>query len=65
MVVNALTSPGMVAASLACLQPGGRFVEIGKRGIWSQAAVAASRPDVRCRPMISRMRARQGADRTL
>jgi len=47
VVVNALTSPGMVAASLACLQAGGRFVEIGKRGIWSQAAVAAARPDVR------------------
>ena len=47
VVVNALTSPGMVAASLACLRPGGRFVEIGKRGIWSQAAVAAARLDVR------------------
>ena len=47
MVVNALTSPGMVAASVACLRPGGSFVEIGKRGIWSQAAVAAARPDVR------------------
>ena len=46
MLLNSLTSPGMVAASLAALAPGGRFVEIGKRGIWTAAAVAASRPDV-------------------
>lgn len=46
MVLNALTSPGMVAASLSALRRGGRFVEIAKRGIWSAAAVAASRPDV-------------------
>ena len=48
MVLNSLTSPGMVAASLACLRTGGRFVEIGKRSIWGHAAVAAARPDVRC-----------------
>ena len=51
MVVNALTSPGMIAASLACLRPGGCFVEIGKRGIWGPAAIAAARPDVRYRLM--------------
>lgn len=30
----------MVAAALACLAPGGDFVEIGKRDIWSTARVA-------------------------
>jgi NADPH:quinone reductase-like Zn-dependent oxidoreductase len=46
VVLNSLTSPGMVAASLAALLPGGRLVEIGKRDIWSPAAAAAERPDV-------------------
>ena len=46
VVLNALTSPGMVAASLALLRRGGRLVEIGKRDVWSGAAVAAARPDV-------------------
>jgi NADPH:quinone reductase-like Zn-dependent oxidoreductase len=46
VVLNSLTSPGMVGGSLAVLRQGGRFVEIGKRDIWSPAAVAAERPDV-------------------
>lgn len=46
MVLSALTSPGMVAASATLLRRGGRFVEIGKRDIWSHAALAACRPDV-------------------
>lgn len=45
-VVNSLTSPGMVAASLATLQLGGQFVEIGKREIWSAERVAQERSDV-------------------
>lgn len=45
-VLNSLTSPGMTAASLAVLRPGGRFLEIGKRGIHSAAAAARERPDV-------------------
>ncbi|DBA84018.1 TPA: hypothetical protein ACH3X1_006502 [Trebouxia sp. C0004] len=45
-VLNSLTSPGMLAASLATLQTGGQFVEIGKRDIWSAARVAQDRPDV-------------------
>ena len=44
-VLNSLTSPGMVAASLATLEPSGQFVEIGKRDIWSVARVAQERPD--------------------
>ena len=40
VVLNSLTSSGMVAGSLAALGPGGRFVEISKRDIWSAARVA-------------------------
>jgi hypothetical protein len=36
----------MVAASLACLARGGRFVEVGKRDIWSPQRVAQERPDL-------------------
>ena len=32
--------------SLAALAPGGRFLEIGKREIWTHEQVAAARPDV-------------------
>jgi acyl transferase domain-containing protein/acyl carrier protein len=46
VVLNTLTSPGFVAASIASLQLGGRFVEISKRDIWSPARVAQERPDV-------------------
>ena len=41
--LNSLTSSGMVAGSLAALRPGGRFVEISKRDIWSAARVAQGR----------------------
>jgi NADPH:quinone reductase-like Zn-dependent oxidoreductase len=37
VVLNSLTSSGMVAASVALLNKGGRFVEISKRDIWSTA----------------------------
>ena len=40
VVLNSLTSAGMVAGSLAALGLGGRFVEISKRDIWSAARVA-------------------------
>ena len=40
VVLNSLTSTGMVAGSLATLGMGGRFVEISKRDIWSAARVA-------------------------
>ena len=40
VALNTLTSPGMVAATLATLRRGGRFVEISKRDIWSAARVA-------------------------
>ena len=40
VVLNSLTSSGMVAGSLAALSCGGRMVEISKRDIWSTARVA-------------------------
>jgi NADPH:quinone reductase-like Zn-dependent oxidoreductase len=46
VVLNSLTSPGMVGGALALLRRGGRLVEIGKRDVWSGAAVGAQRPDV-------------------
>jgi len=46
IVLNSLTSSGMVAGSLAALRRGGRFVEISKRDIWSPARLAQERPDV-------------------
>ena len=45
VVINSLTSPGMLAASLALLRKGGRLVEISKRDIWSQGRVTLERPD--------------------
>ncbi len=35
-----------MAASLATVSMGGRFVEIGKRDIWSPQRVAQERPDL-------------------
>lgn len=42
-VINSLTSPGMIAASLAALNHSGCFLEVGKRGIWSADRVAQVR----------------------
>ncbi len=46
IVLNSLTGPA-IARGFEALAPGGRFVEIGKRGIWSEAEAQAARPDVR------------------
>ena len=46
MVLNSLTGPGFIEASLSCLADGGSFVEMGRRDIWSAEEMAASRPDV-------------------
>ena len=46
VVLNSLTGPGFIEASLECLAPAGRFVELGARGIWSEAEISAARPDV-------------------
>ena len=46
MVLNSLTGPGFIEASLSCLADGGGFVEMGRRDIWTPEEMAASRPDV-------------------
>jgi acyl transferase domain-containing protein/NADPH:quinone reductase-like Zn-dependent oxidoreductase/acyl carrier protein len=49
VVLNSL-SDELIAASFDVLGRNGRFVELGKRGIWSPEAVAAARPDVEYLP---------------
>ena len=44
-VLNSLTSPGMVAASMALLSQGGQIIELGKRDIWSPQRASQERPD--------------------
>lgn len=46
VVVNSLTSSGMVAATLASLKYNGKAIEISKRDIWSSGLVGHERPDV-------------------
>ena len=46
VVLNTLTSPGMVAATASVLRLGGRFLEISKRDIWSPGRLQQERPDV-------------------
>ena len=46
VVLNSLTGPGFIEASLECLAPNGRFVEMGRRDIWTEDEIAAVRPDV-------------------
>ncbi|PSR19686.1 hypothetical protein C8255_01005 [filamentous cyanobacterium CCP3] len=45
-VLNSLTSAGFIEASLSALAADGRFVEIGKRDIWSLEQMGQVRPDV-------------------
>jgi NADPH:quinone reductase-like Zn-dependent oxidoreductase len=45
LVLNSLTSAGMVAASLASLGAGGCLVEISKRDVWSVQGAAMERAD--------------------
>ena len=45
IVLNSLNGAA-IEASLRCLKKGGRFIEIGKIGIWSAEEVATHRPDV-------------------
>jgi len=49
VVINSLTSSGMVSASLAALREGGGFAEISKRDIWSAQAAATDHPTVNYR----------------
>lgn len=49
LVLNSLSGE-YIPKSLATLAPGGRFVEIGKLGIWSHAQMQSARPDVAYHP---------------
>jgi len=46
VVLNSLTGPGFIEASINSLAQKGRFIEIGKRDIWSEQQVHDQRPDV-------------------
>ena len=46
MVLNSLTLPGFINASLSCLAQGGRFVELARVDILTPEEMAAERPDV-------------------
>ena len=46
VVLNSLTGEGFIDSSLSCLADGGRFVELARRDILSEAEMAAARPDV-------------------
>ena len=46
VLLNTLTSPGLVPAALSLLTHGGRFVEISKRDIWHSSRAAQERPDL-------------------
>ena len=45
VVLNSLTGE-FIPLSLSALKPGGRFIEIGRRGIWDERQVAELRADV-------------------
>ncbi len=46
VVLNSLAG-AFIPTGIRSLAPGGRFLELGKRGVWTAAQVAALRPDVR------------------
>ena len=46
VVINSLSHDDYIPRSLALLNQGGRFMEIGKRGIWSHEQMKEARPDV-------------------
>ena len=46
VVLNSLTGPGFIEASLDSLAKNGRFVEIGKRDIWTAEQVRNKRVDI-------------------
>jgi myxalamid-type polyketide synthase MxaB len=46
VVLNSLTSGDYIAKTVALLAQGGRFIEIGKRNIWSHERMQRERPDV-------------------
>ncbi|MFI4954384.1 MAG: SDR family NAD(P)-dependent oxidoreductase [Gammaproteobacteria bacterium] len=47
VVLNSLTGPGFIEATINCCSKGARFIEIGKRDIWSTDEIAAKRADIK------------------
>jgi acyl transferase domain-containing protein len=45
VLLNSLAGD-FIPAGLRALAPGGRFLELGKRGIWTASEIAAARPDI-------------------
>jgi acyl transferase domain-containing protein/NADPH:quinone reductase-like Zn-dependent oxidoreductase len=45
VLLNSLAGE-FIPAGLRSLAPGGRFLELGKRGVWTAAEIGAARPDV-------------------
>jgi NADPH:quinone reductase-like Zn-dependent oxidoreductase/aryl carrier-like protein len=50
IVINSLAGD-FIPTTLGLLRPGGRFIEIGKTGIWDEAAVKAKYPGVEYYPL--------------
>ena len=46
VVLNSLTGPGFIEASLSCLKEGGRFAEMARVDNYTEEEMAAARPDV-------------------
>jgi len=46
IVLNSLTGEGFIPKSLSVLHSGGRFLEMGKSGIWQPKQVAQLKPDI-------------------
>ena len=47
VVLNSLTHDRYVERSVGVVRRGGRFVEIGKRGIWTPEQMEEARPDIK------------------
>ncbi len=46
IVLNSLSGEGFIEKSLSACHSGARFIEIGKRNIWSKEAIKEARPDI-------------------
>ena len=46
VVLNSLTSDGYIDATVSLVGKNGRFIEIGKRNIWSKEKMSEVRPDI-------------------
>ncbi len=46
VVLNSLTGEGFIAKTLTVCHQGARFIEIGKRDIWSKEEMNKVRPDI-------------------